>query len=304
MFPEDFSLGVAVRDCTDWIRRIGPLVLVAGWAGCQVKQLPPRPATGAASETLRAPPDSAIPDDVMGVAIRRGRALLAATKDSLPGHVGSDLRCFSCHLKEGTQTGAFPLIGAYSRFPQYRPRNALVNLIEDRINDCFERSMNGKALPRDGPEMRDIVAYLGFMSRGVAPPGEVPGLGVRTLEPLRPDTVQGQAIFAETCSRCHGPDGGGTALAPPLWGPRSFNIGAGMARLRTAAAFIRDNMPNDRAVVLSDQHAYDVAGYILSRPRPDFARKADDWPNGNPPPDVGYSTRAARLKTSAPHPKP
>jgi thiosulfate dehydrogenase len=196
------------------------------------------------------------------------------------------------------------LLGAYARFPQYRPRNALVNLIEDRINDCFERSMNGKALPRDGREMREIVAFLAFLSRGVAPPGEVPGMGVRTLEPLHPDTVQGQAIYAETCSRCHGPDGAGTAIAPPLWGPRSFNIGAGMARLRTAAAFIRDNMPNDRVVVLSDQHAYDVAAYMLSRPRPDFARKLDDWPKGDPPPDVAYSTRAATLKTSGPRPKP
>jgi thiosulfate dehydrogenase len=240
----------------------------------------------------------------MGAAIRRGRALLADTRDSLPGHVGSDLRCFSCHLKEGAQPGAFPLLGVYARYPVYRPRNGLINLLEDRINDCFERSLNGKALPRDGRDMRAIVAYLAFMSRGVAPPGEVPGVGVRSLEPLHPDTVQGQAIFAETCSRCHGPDGAGTALAPPLWGPRSFNIGAGMARLRTAAAFIRDNMPNDHAVVLTDQHAYDVAAYILGQPRPDFARKAEDWPNGDPPPDVAYSTRAATLKASGAHPKP
>ena len=287
-----------------WICRAAFLALVAGWAGCKVRQLPPRPQASAGSETLRAPPDSVIPANVMGGAIRRGRALLANTPDSLAGHVGSALRCFSCHLKEGTQPGAFPLVGVYARFPQYRPRNGLVNLIEDRINDCFERSLNGKALPRDGRDMREIVAYLAFMSRGVPPPGDIPGMGVRTLEPLHPDTVQGQAIFAETCSRCHGVDGGGTPLAPPLWGSRSFNIGAGMARLRTAAAFIRDNMPNDRAVVLSDQHAYDVAGYILSRPRPDFARKGDDWPNGDPPPDVAYSTRAATLKTSGTHPKP
>jgi thiosulfate dehydrogenase len=240
----------------------------------------------------------------MGAAIRRGKALLANTLDSLPEHAGSGLRCFSCHLKEGTQPGAFPLLGAYSRYPQYRSRNGLVNLIEDRVNDCFERSLNGKALPKEGREMRDIVAYLAFMSRGVAPPGEVPGMGVRTLEPLPADTAQGREIFSETCSRCHGPDGAGTVLAPPLWGARSFNVGAGMARLRTAAAFIRDNMPFDRAVILSDQHAYDVAAYILSRPRPDFARKADDWPNGDPPPDVAYPTRAATLKASGSRPKP
>ena len=44
-----------------------------------------------------------------------------------------------------------------------------------------------------------------------------------------------------------------------------------MARLRTAAAFLRYNMPVDRAVSLTDQQAFDVAAYLVSRPRPDFA---------------------------------
>jgi thiosulfate dehydrogenase len=184
----------------------------------------------------------------------------------------------------------------YSRFPQYRSRNALINLIEDRINDCFLRSLNGTALPREGRDMRDLVAYFGFISRGIAPPGEVAGLGVRTLPALVPDTARGREVFATVCTRCHGPEGQGTALAPPLWGERSFNIGAGMARLFTAAGFIRENMPNDRAVVLTDQEAMDVAAWVLARPRPDFAAKAEDWPNGDPPPDVAYPTRAGRRK--------
>ena len=253
---------------------------------------------------LRVPHDSTIPDGPLGTAIRRGRALLANTRDSLPGYVGSDLRCFSCHLRDGTQAGGLPLVGVYSRFPQYRDRNAIVNLLEDRINDCFERSLNGKALPRDGPEMRQIMAYLAHMSQGIAPPGVVPGMGLRTLPVLTPDTVRGRGVFESTCTRCHGTDGLGTILAPPLWGPRSFNMGAGLARLRTAASFIRDNMPNDRAVVLTDQQAFDVAAYVVSRPRPDFARQGDDWPNGNPPPDVAYPTRAATLRASGASPKP
>jgi thiosulfate dehydrogenase len=277
-------------------RAAGVVLLAAGLVGCRLEQRPPRWSGTASEQVLRIPPDSEIPNDPLGRAIRRGRALLAHTGDSLPSHVGSDLRCFSCHLREGTQAGALPLVGVYSRFPQYRSRNGLVNLLEDRINDCFERSLNGTALPRDGREMRDIVAYFAFISRGIAPPGEVPGGSLPTLTPLRPDTTRGRAIFAEVCSRCHGGNGEGTPLAPPLWGPRSFNIGAGMARLRTAAAFIRENMPNDRAVTLTDQQAFDVAGYVGSRPRPDFARKADDWPEGNPPPDVAYPTRGAARK--------
>ena len=236
----------------------------------------------------------------MGAAIRRGRALLADTPDSLPAHVGSDLRCFSCHLLEGTKAGALPLVGVYSRFPQYRSRNALINFFEDRINDCFERSLNGTALPSAGREMREIVAYFAFISRGIAPPGTVPGGGLDSVIGTTPDTARGAAIYTETCARCHGPSGLGTGIAPPLWGSRSFNIGAGMARLWTAAAFIRHNMPNDRAVTLTDQQATDVASYVVSRPRPDFAAKALDWPNGNPPPDVPYPTRRPADKAVPP----
>lgn len=279
------------------------LLLLAAAPGCRVEQRTPQAVGGATAETLRIPHDSTIPAGPMGAAIRRGRALLAHTPDSLPDFSGSSLRCFSCHLREGTQPGALPLVGVYSRFPQYRPRNALVNLLEDRINDCFERSQNGKALPRDGPEMRQIVAYLAFMSQGIPPPGLVPGAGLRMLPRLTPDTARGRTTFEATCTRCHGSDGAGTPLAPPLWGPRSFNVGAGMARLFTAASFIRDNMPNDRAATLTDQQAFDVAAYMLSQPRPDFARKGEDWPNGDPPPDAAYPTRAATLRASAP-PRP
>jgi thiosulfate dehydrogenase len=270
--------------------------LTALMTACRVEERPPRTSGSGVEPTSGVGVDTAVPNTPIGIAIRRGRALMAATRDSLPRHVNSDLRCFSCHLANGTQPGAIPFTGVYSRFPQYRSRNGLINLLEDRINDCFERSMNGKAIPRDGADMRAIVAYLAYVSRGVAPPGDIPGIGVVELPVLTPDTARGRLVFAETCVRCHGANGAGTALAPPLWGPRSFNIGAGMARLRTAAAFIRVNMPNDRAVTLTDQQANDVAAYVVARPRPDFAGKARDWPHGDPPPDVAYRTRAGNRK--------
>jgi thiosulfate dehydrogenase len=69
-----------------------------------------------------------------------------------------------------------------------------------------------------------------------------------------------------------------------------------MARARTAASFIKYNMPFDNTGSLTDQQAFDVAAYINSRPRPDFRGKEKDWPNGDPPPDVAYRTLAGVRK--------
>jgi thiosulfate dehydrogenase len=249
---------------------------------------------------FRVPAESEIKDTLVLAAVRRGRAILSNTRDSLPGHVGNRLRCVSCHMGEGQQPNKMPYVGVYARFPQYRTRSATVEIIEDRINDCFERSMNGKALPRDSRPMRDIVAYLAFLSYGIPVGAQVEGQGLPRLDPLPGDTTRGRELFTTICTRCHGADGhggtdstAGTVVGPPLWGPQSFNIGAGMARLRTAAAFIHVAMPFDKPGSLTPQQAYDAAAYVTSRPRPDFARKAGDWPNGDPPPDVAYPTKAA-----------
>ncbi len=265
---------------------------------------PPAIPTGLALG-FRVPSDSEIPAGEIGAAIRRGRAILDATADSLPDHVGNALRCTSCHLRAGTTPDAAPWIGVYSRFPQYRSRNARVNQIQDRINDCFRRSLNGKALAWDGPDMTAIVAYMAFLSQGVAPPGEVPGQGFRKMASLEPDTARGRQVYVGQCARCHGGDGegmtnpdpaGSPRYYPPVFGPRSFNVGAGMARLRTAASFIRSNMPFDRPGTITDQQAFDVAGYLVTRTRPDFVGKEQDWPRGDPPPDVAYSTKVGRAK--------
>jgi len=108
-------------------------------------------------------------------------------------------------------------------------------------------------------------------------------------------------VFATSCTRCHGADGQGITIrshpslwAPPLWGPRSFSIGAGMARVRVAAAFIHRHMPFDRLVAPTEQQAFDVAAFVTGQPRPDFPGKEYDWPNGDPPPDVAYATLKKR----------
>jgi thiosulfate dehydrogenase len=251
-------------------------------------------STPAASRTTAAT-DSIIPAGAYGDAVRRGRALLTATRDSLPHHVGNKLRCTTCHLDEGRrETGSW--VGVFARYPQYRARSGIVETIEYRVNDCFRRSMNGTALDPAGPDMRDIVAYFAFLSRGVtvAPPPPPGGSSAQLQKwaTFNADTAAGARVFAASCAKCHGAAGEGTAGAPPLWGPESYNVGAGMTRVRTAAEFISRNMPFDAPGTLTDSQAFDVAAYVNAHPRPDFRGKPNDWPNGDPPPDVAYPTRS------------
>src|SRR5439155_24234673 len=110
------------------------------------------------------------------------------------------------------------------------------------------------------------------------------------LPPAQGDSARGVSLFTANCARCHGADAAGSPLAPPLWGRRSFSIGASMAREERAAAFIKRNMPLDKPGVLTDQDAYDVAAYITSLPRPDLPRKELDYPAGTAPTDVPYTT--------------
>lgn len=274
--------------------RAGTVVLLL-LAGCRVADREPEPARLRAGVVAhRVPADSEVTDPFMLASIQRGRALLRHTRDSLPRNVGNRLQCVSCHAMDGTQKNTMSLVGVYARFPQYRARSGHVDLLEDRINDCFERSMNGRALSHTSADMRDMVNYMAFLSRGVPAGSRVEGQGVPALEPLKGDSAAGRAQFATTCSPCHGANGEGTAAGPPVWGTHSFNIGAGMARVNTAAAFIRAAMPQTAPGTLTPQQAYDLAAYITSQPRPDFARKELDWPRGDPPPDVAYPTRAQR----------
>lgn len=283
-------------------RLILPVVLVL--AACDVAPGVGRDVVATTSAAIGAdttpvpfavPHASTIPAGPVGDAVRRGRALLEHTKDSLPRFVGNDLRCTSCHMDGGMRKDAMPWIGVYSRFPQYRSRTGAVIVLEDRIRDCFERSMNGRSPAHDSKDMKDMVAYLAWLSRDIPVGRDVEGSGMPAVPPLSPDTARGRETFLAECARCHGEDGQGKLPpAPPLWGPRSFNIGAGMSRLRTAAAFLKVAMPYDRPGSLTDQQAYDVAAYMNSQGRPDYPGKELDWPNGDPPPDVAYPTRAAR----------
>ena len=135
-----------------------------------------------------------------------------------------------------------------------------------------------------------MLAYMRWLSGGIPAGATLIGAGtMRIKEPPRAaDPARGAQVYADTCAACHGADGSGQRAAsgagyqiPPLWGPDSFNDGAGMSRVLTAAAYARHNMPFGTtfdAPVLSDEDAYDVAGYITSQDRPHKANLENDFP--------------------------
>jgi thiosulfate dehydrogenase len=284
-------------------RMLAGIVGAFALAGCSLQEAANRPdsvATAAAqktagrawsADTWQVPVVDSTPDDPYEVSVYRGLALITHTRDSLPAYVGGNLNCTSCHLDEGRRPNAAPLAGVFARFPKYMDRSGAVVPVEDRVNYCFTRSLAGSKLPPDSREMQDIVAYLAFISRGVPNGEHIHGEGMAKMPALVGDSARGQALFTDNCARCHANNGGGMGPVPALWGPKSFSVGASMARQERAASFIRHNMPFDRPGALSDQQAYDVAAYITSMPRPDSPGKETDWPNGGTPTDVPYDTK-------------
>lgn len=211
------------------------------------------------------------------------------TQNLARAFVGNGLNCTDCHLDAGRRLGASPFVGLPTLYPEYRARNARMNTLADRLNDCFERSVNGKPLPSGSHEQAALVAYIEWLSQGVSRDAARVWRGFHRIAPSRrPDPLKGKALFAGHCAGCHGDDGHGTLTGPPVWGARSFNIAAGMARVSLAAAFIKANMPPGQGGTLSDDEAYDLAAFIVSQPRPDFAGKAGDWPKGGRPADSPY----------------
>jgi thiosulfate dehydrogenase len=245
---------------------------------------------------MKPPPDSAMPSGPFGDAVRLGRAIVVDTQlSSAKPYLGNGLNCVNCHLGAGRQAYAAPFVGLTGLFPEYRSRTGRVETLTERLNDCFRRSMNGRPLPADSREMTALLAYIRWLSFGVPTGIAVDGRGFVDLPaPARTDPARGKALFAAKCAACHGANGQGARtpgegyVVPPLWGPASFNDGAGMARLTVAASFIMTKMPLGKGGSLSADEAYDIAAFVTRQPRPAFGAKKKDWPKGEKPADVPY----------------
>ena len=233
----------------------------------------PRDGARASASKHWTPPDPAsIPSGPLGDSIRLGLRIFNETPKYASSYVGNKLSCTDCHAQGGTVPHAIPLVGVPGLFPMYREREKAVVTFEQRINQCFERSENGHALPSTSPEMIALIAYAQWLSQGQPAGKALPGRGLIALPALAGDPVRGEQIFTKKCALCHGADGDGKYPAfPALWGPDSFNAGAGMNRISTMAAFVRYNMPQTNPRSLTPQQAYDVAAYVNGKPHTPFS---------------------------------
>lgn len=268
----------------------GAALLVVSCGGNEPKAVPAL----VFNEAAWTPPlEKDIPNDSLGASIKRGLYLLRFTPESLPQYATSALRCTSCHQNDGLKASAAPLTGSHARFPKYMPRSGAVISLADRVNYCFTRSLAGNAIPVGSREMTDMLAYLAFISKDVPVGTKIAGAdGIISMkDTLVGDIARGEQLYvSKTCVTCHMPDGQGAGPLPALWGPKSYSIGASMAREERAASFIWHNMPQTKPGSLSPQEAFDLAAFINSHPRPDSPGKELDWPMGGAPKDVPYNT--------------
>ncbi|MCC7124809.1 MAG: c-type cytochrome [Acidobacteria bacterium] len=275
---------------------VGVAVLVAG--------VRLSPSIGSASGAASAP--SAVPAEATE---EYGRRLIAHTAELLGPDQGdpdrrfmdSRLNCASCHLAVGTEPGTLTLLQTREHYPRFSGRAGGMTEIEDRINECMQRSMNGRPLPVDSVEMKAMAAYL----RGLGGQYDAMSASSRKTDepppfatpPRAADRQAGREVFEKRCAICHGGDGLGLLasgdkakgyLFPPLWGPDSFNTGAGMHRVLTAARFIKARMPLGEPTLTNDE-AFDVAAFINDQPRPVMAALENDYPDRSAKPiDNGY----------------
>ncbi len=205
---------------------------------------------------------------------------------------GNNLSCQSCHLDAGRKSGSASFVGVANRFPQFRGRENKMGTLAERINGCMERSMDGQALSEGSLEMQAIIAYVEWLSEDVPEEreAEFKGFAKVKLPEVAADPVKGKMVYTKHCQPCHMENGQGQRpvgtdkyIYPPLWGSDTYNHGAGMHRVITAAQFIKGNMPYLLATldnpVLTDEEAYHVAAYINSFDRPQKSNPEADFPD-------------------------
>jgi thiosulfate dehydrogenase len=223
---------------------------------------------------LRTPKSSpfqtaSLPPGAQSDLVRQGKLIFDRTPKFASAYVGNRLSCSDCHLQSGTAAYSAPMIDIANIFPMFNKRAGRVISMQERFQECFIRSENGRPLPTDSPEMKALTAYVDWLSRDGVKGKPYKGHGFVKLPKLPGDPAKGKPIYASQCASCHGTHGAGVPpILPPLWGPNSYNDEAGMNNPKKMAAFLIHNMPQNHPGTLTPQDAFDVAFFIHTMPRP------------------------------------
>ena len=241
-----------------------------------------------------APDPASVKSSALYPQIEYGRELIMHTAKYLGpkgsvAQISNGMNCQNCHLDAGTRIYGNNYGSVYATYPKFRARSGTSENIYKRVNDCFERSLNGLPLDSMSAEMQAIKAYLMFLGRDVEKGTSVKGAGLIKLDFLdrAADAGRGQIVYQQKCVTCHMADGQGVMAQsgheytyPPLWGKHSYNDGAGLYRLSNFARYVKANMPLGATYdnpQLTDEEAWDVAAYVNSRNRPH--KENTDWPD-------------------------
>jgi thiosulfate dehydrogenase len=259
-----------------------------------IEPIVPKKAEDAKIEVWIAPDTATIANDAAGKQIKYGRLLIANTAfyfgpNGSIQHSSNGMNCQNCHLDAGTKPFGNNYSAVAATYPKFRERSGKIESIYKRVNDCFERSLNGTALDTMGKEMQAIKAYILWLGKEVQKGEKPKGAGLTELAYL-PDAASpenGKLIYISKCQSCHGNDGQGKLNTinkmyqyPPLWGNNSYNTGAGLYRLSRFAGYVKSNMPLGATFQnpqLTDQEAWDIAAFVNSQNRPE-KDLSEDWP--------------------------
>lgn len=224
-----------------------------------------------------------------------GQELIAHTSRYLGpkgsvAQITNGMNCQNCHLQAGAKAWGNNFAAVFSTYPKFRERSGQIETIYKRVADCMERSLNGTAVDSNSREFKAIYAYIKWLGKDVQKNEQPIGSGIEKLPYLdrAADPQKGQIVYIAQCQTCHGANGEGLLTLdeveyayPPLWGPNSYNDGAGLYRLSNFAGYVKNNMPNllssHKNPTLTDEESWDIAAYVNSQSRP-HKDQSKDWP--------------------------
>ncbi|MEP6949868.1 MAG: c-type cytochrome [Ginsengibacter sp.] len=218
--------------------------------------------------------------------------------------ISNGMNCQNCHIAGGIIPWGNNFSAVIMSYPRVNYRSGKMMSISRRVNDCFERSLNGIAIDTTSHEMQAIIAYMHWIGDDIHITNDKKPLGSGIMQlpflDRAADPAKGKIVYVLTCQRCHGTNGqgqpnrdGSAYMYPPLWGDNSYNTGAGLYRISGFAGFVKNNMPFPGITYdhpeLTNEEAWDVAAYVNSQPRPlnksksdfpDISKKLIDDPSG------------------------